>query len=175
MLIEFRHHEEVESQAWIHRLDGVVVWLPSYSKKFRVPHDLAHVVTERELGMAHGVFGSIASGAMFGNMRVVGGRLRHDARAISDRVLRANAEYLRNSEVLSGVLHRAVEYRRVVPWSLARDAWGSVNQDPFPWTREDITRATDTLRALSAEWTALGPDDALEVTWPRRLVAPPPR
>jgi hypothetical protein len=175
VLIEFRRHEHVESQAWIHRLDGVVVWLPSHSRKFRVPHDLAHVVTERELGMAQGVFGSIASGALFDNMRVVAGRKRHNARAVSDRVLRANREHLRTAEILAGVLHDAVEHRWVVPWAMARSAWGSVNEDPFPWTREDITRATEALRAMGATWAALGPGDPLEVDWPRRLVLPAPR
>lgn len=53
-------------------------WLPAFSRKHRVPHDLAHLVNERELGMARG-------------------------------------------------------------------GWGVVNQDPFPWTREDITRATEAL------------------------------
>jgi hypothetical protein len=172
VLIEFRRHDQVESQAWIHRLDGVVVWLPSYSKKFRVPHDLAHAVTELELGMARGIFGSILSGAIFDNMRVVEGRVRHDARRVSDRVLRANRAHLRNSEVLSGVLHHAVEHRLVVPWAMARSAWGSVNEDPFPWTRADITRATEALRALGEEWAALG---SLRLTWPRRLVSAPPR
>ena len=172
MLIEFRRHEQVESQAWIHRLDGVVVWLPSYSKKFRVPHDLAHAVTELELGMPRGVFGSIFSGAIFDNMRVVGGRTRHDARRVSDRVLRTNREYLRNTEVLSGVLHHAVEHRLVVPWAMARAAWGSVNEEPFPWTRADITGATEQLRALGEEWATAG---SLRLDWPRRLVLPPPR
>jgi hypothetical protein len=173
--IEFRRHDRSESQAWIHRHDGVVVWLPAFSRKYRVPHDLAHLVTERELGMARGVFGSIASGGMFGNMRVVGGRPRHDARAVSTRVLRANTLEIRNAEVLSGILHRAVEHRLVVPWATARAGWGSVNEEPFPWTRADITRATDTLRELGEAWAALGADDPLELTWPRRLVLPPPR
>lgn len=75
----------------IHCPDGVVVWLPSYSRKWRVPHDVAHAVTERELGLAQGVFGSIASVAVFDNMQVVSGRPRHDARAVSARILRSNA------------------------------------------------------------------------------------
>jgi hypothetical protein len=68
-----------------------------------------------------------------------------------------------------------VEHGKPAPWAFAREAWGSVNQDPFPWTRADITRATDALRDLAEQWAALGPDDPLEFTWPRRLIRPAPR
>lgn len=148
------------------------MWLPSYERKFRVPHDLAHAVAERELGLAQGVFGSIASGAVFKNMRVVRGRPRHDARAISARVLRANGRALATAEVLAGMLHRAVEHDQSVPQSAAREAWGVVNQDLFPWTAADVTRATDTLRVLGEQWSGLGADDVLEFDWPQRLIRP---
>jgi len=59
--------------ATIHRRDGVVLELPGYDRQFRVPHDLAHAVTERELGLARGVFGSIAGGGVFDNMHVTTG------------------------------------------------------------------------------------------------------
>jgi hypothetical protein len=61
------------TRATIRRDDGVVLELPGYDRKFRVPHDLAHAVTERALGMSRGVFGSIAGGGVFDNMRVVAG------------------------------------------------------------------------------------------------------
>lgn len=64
-----------------------MVELPSYSRTHRVPHDLAHAVAEREFGRADGVFGSIAAGAVFDNMRVIAGRPRHDAAARGRRVL----------------------------------------------------------------------------------------
>ena len=172
--IEFRRAERGESEALVHRLDGAVVWVPSFTRKHRVPHDLAHAVTERELGMAHGVFGSIMAGAVFDNMRVVSGRTRHDARAVSDRVLRANARTLTTAECLAGVLHHAVEHHRPVPAAMARRAWGSINEDPFPWTDADISRATKALRDLDEQWRTAADDDVLTFAWPSRLTAPPP-
>jgi hypothetical protein len=171
--VEFRRAERGESEAWVHRLDGAVVWVPSFTRKHRVPHDLAHAVTERELRMAHGVFGSIMAGAVFDNMRVVSGRTRHDARVVSDRILRANARSLTTAECLAGVLHHAVEHRGPVPTTMARRAWGSINQEPFPWT-DDITRATGALRELDEQWHDTDADDILTFTWPRRLTCPPP-
>ena len=171
--IEFRRADRGESEAWVHRLDGAVVWVPSFSRKHRVPHDLAHAVTERELGMARGVFGSIMAGAVFDNMRVVSGRTRHDARAVSDRVLRANARTLTTAESMAGVLHHAVEHHLPAPAAMARRAWGSLNEGPFPWTDADITRATRALRELDERWHDIA-DDALTFAWPDRLTAPPP-
>ena len=89
MRIQFRRWEVGECISVIYRPDGVVLELPSYSRTWRVPHDLAHAVTERELGLAGGLYGLIASGHVFDNMSVVAGRPRHDARARSDRVMTA--------------------------------------------------------------------------------------
>jgi hypothetical protein len=89
--ITFHHAPRGESVARIHRHDGVVLLLPSYSRKWRVPHDLAHAAAERELGLGGGEFGCIAAGAVFDNMRVAEGKPRHDAKARSTRILKAAA------------------------------------------------------------------------------------
>lgn len=175
VLIEFRHAPRGESLAWIHRPDGVMLLLPSYSRKFRVPHDIAHAVTERELGLAQGVFGSIAAGAVFENMRVASGRPRHDARAISARVLRANSRALSVAEALSGVMHHVVEHRQPTRRALLREAWGVISAEPFPWTDADIESATEALRGFDERWCALDADATLEFDWSRGLIRAAPR
>jgi hypothetical protein len=85
MLVTIARADRGSTVATIQRRDGVVVELPGYDRKFRVPHDLAHAVTERGLGLSRGVFGSIAGGGMVGNMRVLTGRPRHDAAERSRR------------------------------------------------------------------------------------------
>lgn len=175
MWIVFVRRAEGECLARVHRPDGVVVELPSYSRKHRVPHDLAHAAVERELGLAHGVFGSIASGAVFKNMRVLDGRPRHDAAARSRRILRANAKRITVAEVMAGVVHRAVESGRDgVPLGEARRAWGSVSEEPFPWTAEEVARTTGALRALARQFASLAPGESMEFDWPDRLIAPVP-
>lgn len=175
MRIVFARVARGESIATIYRNDGVVVELPSFSRKHQVPHDLAHAVAEREFGLADGVFGSIAAGAMFDNMRVVTGRPRHDAAARSKRILTANGRALTLAELLAGVLHRAVEGQDDLPATeSARRHWGMVREDPFPWTDEQVTAAVDTLRDLARRWAALGPAESLEFRWPDRLVEPVP-
>jgi hypothetical protein len=175
MRIVFTHTARGGTVATIFRNDGVVVELPSFSRKHRVPHDLAHAVAEREFGLVDGVFGSIAAGAMFDNMRVLTGRPRHDAAARSRRILAANRRALTVAELMAGVLHHAVEEAgEVGVTETARHDWGIVSQDPFPWTDDQVTAAVEVLRDLAERWAALACGETLEFRWPDRLVAPVP-
>jgi hypothetical protein len=172
MLIEFSRVGEAGTVATIHRRDGVVVELRGYSVTHRVPHDLAHVVTERELGLADGVFGSIAGGAVFASMRVVGGRPRHDAVARSKQILRANARALTTAEVMAGVVHDAVEHAPDVDVNAkGRIDWAIVHPEPFPWPPEQIDHAVRLLTDLAGEWRR---DGTVQITWPDRLTSPVP-
>ena len=175
MRIIFTRVSGGECLARLHRRDGVVVELPSVSRRWRVPHDLAHLVTERELLLATGLFGSLAAGAMFSNVKVVSGKPRHDAAARSKRILTANRRGLTVAEVLAGVLHQSVERcHPVPPYEKAREDWGIVEQRPFPWTEDDIARATDTLRDTAQQWDALADTDTLDEFWPDVLTSPVP-
>ncbi|MFI1988785.1 hypothetical protein [Actinoplanes sp. NPDC020271] len=155
--------------ATVHRADGVSLLLPGYDRKFRVPHDLAHYATERALEMSGGVFGAIAAGGVFDNMRVIAGKPRHDAAARSKRVLDAHRHTLTLAELLAGAVHRAVEDEAVdlLP-VLLRNAWNSRGTDPFPWTDDHVREAGRTLTDLAVEWEARS---TVKVTWPEHLVA----
>ena len=172
----FARAQRGESVATIHRADGVVVELPSYSRKHRIPHDLAHAVAERELGLAGGVFGSIAAGALFENMRVISGRTRHDAAARSRRILAANRRTLTLAEVMAGALHHLVEHPdgRTGAVSTLERAWGSVNENPFPYPPQQVIAVVGVLRDHASRWTALADGELLEFRWPDALTAPVP-
>lgn len=180
MRIVFARAQRGESVATIYRNDGMVVELPSYSRKHRVPHDLAHAVVERELEMVGGVFGSIAAGAMFENMRVVSGRVRHDAAARSRRILAANRRTLTLAEIMAGALHHLVEHadsgtgRSPGAVPTLRRAWGSVSEDPFPYPAQRAIAAVGVLRDHAVRWAALAGGEVLEFHWPDALTAPVP-
>jgi hypothetical protein len=172
MRIVFTRAERGESIATIYRPDGVVVELPSYSRKHRVPHDLAHVVAEREFGLADGVFGTVAAGGLFDNVKVVSGRTKHDAAARSKRILDANKHALTRAEIMAGVLHAAVEGTATrSPGPAARHDWGIVSQDPFPWTDAQVNAAVEVLREVMRAWER---DNTVDFFWPDRLVKPVP-
>ncbi|MEV6846442.1 hypothetical protein [Actinoplanes sp. NPDC051411] len=157
--------------ATIRRDDGVVLELPGYDRTFRVPHDLAHAVTERALGLSRGVFGSIAGGGVFDNMRVVAGRRpRHDAAERSRRLLAANKAELGRAELIAGVMHQGVEHH-TDPLPRAREAWHAFTTDPFPCSDDEFRAAAADLAALADAYTATG---TVEFTWPTRLTSPVP-
>ena len=122
----------------IRRADGAEFTLSSYSRKHRVPHDLAHAVTERELGMPDGIFGCIAAGAMFGSMQQTAGKKRYDAKTRSTRILKA-ANSIGISEVITSVLHEAVRRtgRRCTLWSAKAGA--SAGLIPVPTLKRSST------------------------------------
>ncbi|GAA4938402.1 hypothetical protein [Actinoplanes utahensis] len=172
MLVVFAHSGTGSTVATLHRGDGVVLQLPGYDRRHRVPHDLAHFATERTLGMPGGVFGSIAAGAVFSNMRLMSGHPRHDAAARSKLILDANKHALSVAEALAGVIHHAVETGvpdQALP--LARKAWDSRETDGFPWTGDQVTGAVRLLTDMSAEFEATG---TVRATWPADLTAAPP-
>jgi hypothetical protein len=159
----------------IHRPDGVVVAMPGVGARWRVPHDLAHVATERALGMAGGVFGSAASGAMFDGMSVVSGRLRHDPKQRSRDILRTNtkARTITVAEVMASLVHGVVEHGSPADrlYERARTSWGTVREDPFPFTPAQLQAAVDDLRRWSDRWADTAAGETLEVDWPDDLVS----
>lgn len=172
MRIVFVRRPIGESVALIHRPDGVVVALPSYTRKHRIPHDLAHAVVERELGWATGIFGSVAAGAMFDNASVVAGRPRPDAARRSERILRANAGMLGRSELIGGMFHRTVEHRRVAEIGTEiRRAWALTDTGPCPYDEQRLVQVASTLDSLGTAWESV---DELEFFWPDRLISPVP-
>ena len=175
MRVVFTRVPEGESTVRIFRNDGVVVDLPSYSRKHRIPHDLAHAVTERELRISRGIFGSIAAGALFSNAKVVAGKLRHDSAARSMRILKAHSGELGMAELLGGIMHLAVEHRMVpdAPAQVRRQ-WGAVSAEPCPFAEADLRRAAATLDRLGHEWGDIAVGGELEFFWPDSLVPPVP-
>jgi len=177
MLITFARALSGSTLATIRRGDGVVLELPGYDRKHRVPHDLAHAVTERELGLAGGVFGSIAGGAVFENMRVVSGKPRHDAAERSRRLLAANKQSLGVAEILAGVVHDAVEPGGTAPATPAstmerlRRSWGVFSTEPLPWSEPEVTATVAMLAELAVQFEATG---KVTFTWPDRLTSPMP-
>jgi hypothetical protein len=152
----------------VRRDDGLTVRLPGYDAARRVPHDLAHFVAEREFRLIRGVFGSIAAGAMFSNMAVVGGRARLDTHARSRAVLRAHTPDLGLAEAVSGVVHRAVEQPAPFPEVMAdlAGAWGSLRAGPCPFRPETLRRTLVILAGLAQRWAALAEGGRLTLRWP---------
>lgn len=175
MRIEFQPAARGGTRTVLHRADGVVLEMGSHDRKWRIPHDLAHAVTERELALPNGLFGCAAAGAVFDSMNLVSGSPRHDSAARSERILKAHGHALTLAEVLAGVVHEFAEGRDPAdPTAAAREAWGVLEQEPFPYDDGRVARAVEALRELAEDWALLLPGNSIELAWPQALVAEVP-
>lgn len=153
------------------RADGVIVeleggaWNQVGGAAREVPHDLAHLVVEEELGLARGVWGVLAAGGLFRGARVVPGGRRQKAHA-ADRaraVLAESVEELNQAEVLTRAVADLALADRLDPGAARRAAgerWWSEAV-----TRDALTRCFTRLRAEGEAWAALAPGETLARTY----------
>ncbi|XAY05240.1 hypothetical protein DSM112329_02085 [Paraconexibacter sp. AEG42_29] len=154
----------------LRRGDGVLVRLEGGSYNTvggpvpRVPHDIAHLVVERGLGVDRGLWGVLAAGGLVQNASFVQGRLPPHAKRQAGAVSDAAGEQLRQAEVLvrlcadvaaAGVPRDLTALRRTVGerwWSpaLTPDALGDVRRE---------------LHTAARAWDELAPGEALELAW----------
>ena len=153
----------------LHRADGVEVELEggSYNRvggpRREVPHDLAHLVIEDELGLEFGVWGVLAKGGLFRLARVVGGRQPPHAAERSRKVLREAGDRLMQAEMLTGAICRRAESGAPTAAQVRGDVgerWWS------PAVTDDaLTRAYRRLREGSEAWAALDPGGVMRLEW----------
>jgi hypothetical protein len=169
MRIEFLKGETMRYRSVLHRPDGVTLEFEggSYNRlPERVPHDLAHLIVEDELGLTSGVWGVLAAGGLFGHATVVAGRQAPHAAERGRAIVAAAREQVMQAEVLT----RAV--CDVVKGDLPRDLPALKRAVGKHWTDEltadALDRCESRLRAGAAGWAALEPGAALAATWPER-------
>jgi len=149
----------------LRRADGCVVELEGGSwnriggVERELPHDLAHLVVESGLAFPMGLWGVIAAGGLFGEVRVVEGRRpphgERRGRAITDGA----GETLRQAEILvRAVCDAAVSGVTPTPARVGARWW----DDGLASPRLDATIAA--LRDAARAWAAT--PDGGELRWP---------
>ena len=93
----------------ITRDDGVRYRLKGVAHEFAIPHDLAHFLVEKTLGLKSGFWDSIAGGAVFKTMDYIGGRSKPKAAERSKTLLKSNAAELNEAEVLVRIFNDTIE------------------------------------------------------------------
>ena len=92
--------------ALVERDDGVVYRLYGGTAGSRLPHDIMHLVVERELRIRDGIWGGIAAGVVFDSMRYVSGRPPHAAER-SAQLLRGFRRQSLRAELLADLVSSA--------------------------------------------------------------------
>jgi hypothetical protein len=93
----------------IARDDGVTFSMQGVGHSFAIPHDVAHYVVEKALGLDRGFWGSVAEGAVLPSMTYITGRRKPKAAERSGTVLKTNAAELSEVEVLVRIFNDTIE------------------------------------------------------------------
>lgn len=173
--IEFLRGEARRYRSRLQRPDGVAVELDggSYNRvggpAGELPHDLAHLVVEDELGLRSGVWGVLVAGGMFGHATVVAGRRKPQATKRGKEIVARAGDRIMQAEILTrAVCDLCAAGGRPDPAAVRRAVGERWWADTV--TSASLERARDRLRDGAERWARLAPGEAITTSW--RL--PPP-
>jgi hypothetical protein len=168
MDVEFRRTGERRYAVTIIRSGHPVLEMnPAPGYDARMPHDLIHLVVERELGLRQGIFGQLAAGGTAGTFHTVacsGVSPREAARA-RRALAKQGAKLLRQGRADSVMSEQAADICRRAWLGRARCGEGPVAGGEAV-SAEQLAQVCDRLDELSAEWSRLQVGQALVVHWP---------
>jgi hypothetical protein len=164
--VSFHKGSGTRYRSTLHRADGAVIELDGGSWNRiggpvgRVPHDLAHLIVEEQLGLTRGLWGVLASGGLVRNAAYAGGRRPPHALARAKAIADAAGEELRQAEVLVRAAADVSRAGRRVDVDSLRGAVGA--RWWHPALTADAFGAIDAgLRATALDWDALAAGTAL--------------
>ena len=171
MHLRLRRLDERRYETVITRSDGVTYHVKGVGHMGVIPHDLAHFVVERALGLRHGFWGSVAAGAVFGSLTYVSGRRRPHAAQRSKEVWKANEKALTEVEILVGLFDKAFAdgLRADSPAlreRLRRYTWTPPGQAPRQFTDDQVLAVCSGWDDMLRVWNRLAVGDTLDLDWP---------
>ncbi len=155
--------------AVVERDDGVVYQLYGHHMTgTRLPHDIRHLVVERELGITDGIWGAIAAGAVFTSMRHVSGRRPPHAAARSEALLRGFGEQGLRAEGIANFVESVAALDDPSPDQIRRLARIKLSVLPNPDVNaEEIAGAARAMQVEASRWARLRVGEELRYDWPR--------
>lgn len=163
--------DERRYETEITRADGVTYHVKGVGHMGVIPHDLAHFVVERGLGIRQGFWGSVAAGAVFESLTHVRGRRRPQAAQRSKEVLKENKQVLTETEILVGLFNQAFAEglgadSAVLRERLRRYTWTPPGHQARQVTAAQISEVCSGWREISRRWEELKIVDAMDLDWP---------
>jgi hypothetical protein len=182
----------------IERDDGVVYRLPGSAPGAKLPHDLRHLVVERELRIADGLWGAIAAGVVYPSMEHVRGRRPPPAAERSAQLKRAQRQPVGRAGRLADLVEAVAMLDAPSEDDIGRLTRATLSVRPAAEPGADpaeaaalggavpppaaLARAARALQVEAARWARLRVGEELVYSWPaapatpRALHAvPPPR
>jgi hypothetical protein len=168
--IEFVKGETARYRSLLYRADGVTIEFEggSYNKvgghPDAVPHDLAHLIVEDELGLTRGVWGVLVAGGLFRHARVIDGRQRPHAAARGRAIVDAAGEQIMQAEMLTRAVCDVA--RGTLPLEVAAVRRAIGDRWWIDGVSEDVLgRCRRRLRDAAAAWAAVPAGGTLPAEW----------
>jgi len=185
MRITFRRFpDHASAYSVIERGDGVVYRMQEFTRAgTELPHDLRHLVVERELGIADGIWGGIAAGMVYTSMEHVQGRRPPHSAERSDELKRAQRQRIMRAELLANLVEAIAmldapsgdDIRRLTRAHLSVVPVTEPGADPADVAAmpppEALAGAARAMQVEAARWARLRVGEELVYEW--RLAAPP--
>ena len=157
------------SYSVVERRDGVRYRVFDGTATSRLPHDLGHLVVERETGDHEGFWGAVAAGVVFESMEHLDGRRPPHARERSEAAMRERSDGLRRAELMVWVTQRIAEQAVTSPERVRAATQEALSTFPGASVDEQrVIAAGRALREVEQRWAALSPGEELVLEWPDR-------
>ena len=153
--------------ALVERDDGVCYRLYGGTDPFpgpQLPHDIRHLIAERELGITDGVWAGIAAGIVFAGMQHVGGALPPHAAERSRELIGKFAGPGLRAELLANLVESVAALDRPTAGQirlLAKTKLPDADVDPAA-----IGAAATVMQVEAARWARLRIGEELCYHWP---------
>jgi hypothetical protein len=153
--------------ALVERDDGVVYRLYGEMAGSRLPHDIMHLIAERELRIRDGIWAGIAAGVVFESMcHVSGRRPPHAAEHSRDLIRRFRQQGLR-AELLADLVASAAALETMTQDKIRQLARDKLAVLPDPEVEPVlIAAAARALQVEAARWARLRVGEELSYEWP---------
>ena len=168
---------EGRSTTLVRRDDGVALELPSYAPLHRLPHDLAHFVVERTLGLPWGFWGSIAAGAVFAGVEVLPRKRAARVEELSRQVMKGVSSQVTEAEAVVGSLVEIYQRRLDRDWAAARALLSGIWRPAHPSrelpTQAEVRRVCQELSDAENRWLGMAIGSSVTLVWPRQEATSP--
>jgi hypothetical protein len=156
----------------VYRMDGFTVMGPD------LPHDVRHLIAERELRVSDGIFGAIAAGTVWSSMHHLHGHRPPHSADRSERLKKAQRDKIRRAELLANLVEAIAGLDDPSPGEINRIARMRLSVVPVVEPGADpadvialpppaaLAAAARALQVEAARWARLRVGDELVYEWP---------
>jgi hypothetical protein len=168
----------------IERDDGVVYRMDSFTTMGpELPHDIRHLIAERELRISDGIWGTVAAGTVYKSMHHLRGRQPPRTAERSARLKKAQRDRVMCAELLANLVEAVAalddqspdEIRRLTRMKLSVVPLVEPGADPADVIAcpppEALAAAASALQVEAARWARLRVGEEIVYDW--RLATPP--